>query len=760
MPIEPLEPPTVLSSQRVVHLMTRTRHPTNDPNFTARGYGAHAFGPVIGLGATLKHEYANATPYPGPGYCPVQYGWRGRLARIYIDWLTVAHRYVPPSDHNQAVEWVARGAWARIRPSLNGGQKQWVRLNNPTGRYAVGLITAGPSLGGSLQERNFGRVTRLMTDRVLHPWAYVNPWSAETNNQVDSDIFALAAQNPADPNSDSRFDCIVASWWARVVPWDEALPLGDITANPILAVCAADPYVDRYLNGYALPPHSLLGSVCEAAVSSSDIVQLTTEWQQLSYATLTDAPIKHTVNLDLAGVSSTEFLTSLPPGYDSNVDPESPSPENLRQISTPLRVSSISSFIDISLPAQPVAGGTVVLAGAVWRFGDPATVISSVTMPGGSPMTLVQDETGADDNTFAFHAVASNITPGSPGPWTMRVNFTTTGSNKISAVAFEPSDMVAAPMDGYTHGDSPGASTSTGSGSTGTLGQADNLLVAVGGGLIDFTAPAAPWDTIEQMGISTGDPVEWTPGAIVAVRTVAATTAQSVTLAHTSGSGVVQLFALKRGTATAPPTTLETTFKDDSDMQQIKQNETSAARRRVIFDAVDATDGVTPETGLTWAAGEIRLSRNGGTEANHTGTVTELAGGTYLYEFTAAEVDTLGVLQLRTAKSGVRGARFRYQVVAFDPYSATNLGLSNVDVVLSTRLALSSYENSDALLAKAVWPGLTVLQALRGMAAMLFGRVTGAGTGQERFRSNDDTTDALIITNDTAGNRTSVTRNL
>ena len=105
-------------------------------------------------------------------------------------------------------------------------------------------------------------------------------------------------------------------------------------------------------------------------------------------------------------------------------------------------------------------------------------------------------------------------------------------------------------------------------------------------------------------------------------------------------------------------------------MLQIKQSESTAARRRVPVYLVDATDGVTPETGITFAAGDIKLSKNGAAEGNHAGTVTELAGGLYSYEATAGEVDTLGFLSARFTKSGVRTFVAVAQVQVLDPYTA------------------------------------------------------------------------------------------
>jgi len=82
-------------------------------------------------------------------------------------------------------------------------------------------------------------------------------------------------------------------------------------------------------------------------------------------------------------------------------------------------------------------------------------------------------------------------------------------------------------------------------------------------------------------------------------------------------------------------------------------SEANSARRRIPFKAVDATDKVTPETGLTFAAGELKISKNGATEANVAGSVAEVARGLYYYQATAGELDTIGFFSVGINKTGV-----------------------------------------------------------------------------------------------------------
>lgn len=121
----------------------------------------------------------------------------------------------------------------------------------------------------------------------------------------------------------------------------------------------------------------------------------------------------------------------------------------------------------------------------------------------------------------------------------------------------------------------------------------------------------------------------------------------------------------------------------------LELNEATAARRRVPVVLVDVTDGVTAETGVTLSAGDMKISKNGGAEANHAGTLTELAGGDYYYEFAAAELDTAGYVTGRIVKAGVRTFRIAGQVVAFDPYAAlaTQASIDTIDDFLDTEVA-------------------------------------------------------------------------
>lgn len=113
----------------------------------------------------------------------------------------------------------------------------------------------------------------------------------------------------------------------------------------------------------------------------------------------------------------------------------------------------------------------------------------------------------------------------------------------------------------------------------------------------------------------------------------------------------------------------------------LQASEATAARRRIHFLLVDATDGFTPEVGVDLtAAGDVQISKNGAAFANAAGAApTGLGDGLYYYEATAAELDTVGQLILKIEDATSRTALVVCQVVAFDPYAA--------DWALATALA-------------------------------------------------------------------------
>jgi hypothetical protein len=121
-------------------------------------------------------------------------------------------------------------------------------------------------------------------------------------------------------------------------------------------------------------------------------------------------------------------------------------------------------------------------------------------------------------------------------------------------------------------------------------------------------------------------------------------------------------------------------------------NEATAAQRRVYFHLVDATDGITAET--TEAGGQPQVSSDGGAWTN-TGisTLTAIGNGRYYADLTQTLVQTAGTL-IETRYKSANTAECpgdSVQVVAFDPNSATDLGLSSIaDILTDTGTTLQA----------------------------------------------------------------------
>jgi len=106
-------------------------------------------------------------------------------------------------------------------------------------------------------------------------------------------------------------------------------------------------------------------------------------------------------------------------------------------------------------------------------------------------------------------------------------------------------------------------------------------------------------------------------------------------------------------------------------MRQIKANEATAAKRYVYFHCVDATDGMTPETGE--ADGQPQISTDGaGWTDTGIGTLVAIGNGRYYAALTQAAVATAGQIIESRYKSAETAETpgDTAQVVGYDPASA------------------------------------------------------------------------------------------
>ena len=100
----------------------------------------------------------------------------------------------------------------------------------------------------------------------------------------------------------------------------------------------------------------------------------------------------------------------------------------------------------------------------------------------------------------------------------------------------------------------------------------------------------------------------------------------------------------------------------------IKQSSTESA---LVFGMFDVNGN--PAAGLSPT---VLLSKNGGAFASPSGAVTEIANGFYKVAPNATDTGTLGPLALYATGTNAVPAAMIYNIVAYDPQSATNLGLS------------------------------------------------------------------------------------
>jgi len=125
----------------------------------------------------------------------------------------------------------------------------------------------------------------------------------------------------------------------------------------------------------------------------------------------------------------------------------------------------------------------------------------------------------------------------------------------------------------------------------------------------------------------------------------------------------------------------------------IKANESTASRRRVYFQLVSESDGLTPETGE--AGGQPQISINGAAWSDTSiGTLSAVGHGRYFAELTTGAVTTAGsIIETRYKSSNTAECPGQsVQVVAFDPHDAAALGLSRLDAAISSR---STYAGAD-----------------------------------------------------------------
>lgn len=102
----------------------------------------------------------------------------------------------------------------------------------------------------------------------------------------------------------------------------------------------------------------------------------------------------------------------------------------------------------------------------------------------------------------------------------------------------------------------------------------------------------------------------------------------------------------------------------------------STAATIVLGPFVDQTDGYTPETALTIAQADVRLSKNAGTFAqkNNATSCTHMENGYYSCPLSTTDTDTLGQLQVAVNETGALPVWRTFTVVPANAYESLVTG--------------------------------------------------------------------------------------
>jgi hypothetical protein len=104
----------------------------------------------------------------------------------------------------------------------------------------------------------------------------------------------------------------------------------------------------------------------------------------------------------------------------------------------------------------------------------------------------------------------------------------------------------------------------------------------------------------------------------------------------------------------------------------IQQNQTA---QPLIFLLISSGDHI---SGLTGAMPTVTISKNGGSFAAPAGAVTEIGNGSYKVAPNATDSNTLGPILLHATVTGADPSDATFMVVAYNPLSAANLGLTSL----------------------------------------------------------------------------------
>lgn len=221
--------------------------------------------------------------------------------------------------------------------------------------------------------------------------------------------------------------------------------------------------------------------------------------------------------------------------------------------------------------------------------------------------------------------------------------------------------------------------------------------------------------------------------------------------------------------------------------------QSTASQEFPIGYAVDSTDGNTEETALTIANTDIKLWKSGATTlANkNSGGGTHISNGVYYAVLDATDTNTLGPMIAFVHMAGALVLRQEFIVYPANVYDSLFSGTDVLDVSI-TQISGSAVSTTTAQLgvnvvnaAGTAWGSgaitaaslaadavdkildeligdstITMRQVLRLVTATLGGKLSGAETTTITIRDVADSTDVVVATVDSNGNRSAVSLTL
>lgn len=200
----------------------------------------------------------------------------------------------------------------------------------------------------------------------------------------------------------------------------------------------------------------------------------------------------------------------------------------------------------------------------------------------------------------------------------------------------------------------------------------------------------------------------------------------------------------------------------------------SVAYTRAFFLTL-SSDHISPSTGKTPT---VNISKGGAAFAAAAGVVSEIGSGWYKVALTTADTGTQGDLAyhitatasdptdfvdrvvpgpvhpagVSIASGGITAASFAANAIASAGIATDAIGSAQLSTAAAQKVADNTLDRANA-----IETGLTLRQALRLVASVLAGKLSGAGTTTVLIRNAvADSKDRITATVDASGNRSAV----